>query len=101
MDPAKERLKGLESDAAKMMQDLGQLSAKLKDIGKAKAGELSEEALAQLSEQIAALQGRVQTLGTDSKQLMDQIDKSVRANPYLYIAGALGLGVLLGKARRS
>jgi ElaB/YqjD/DUF883 family membrane-anchored ribosome-binding protein len=95
------RIRGLEADASQVMRELAELSAQLKDVARDQVGELSKDAAAQLDEQLKGLQARVQALGADSQQLLATVDKSVRANPYLYIAGALGLGVLLGKALRS
>lgn len=94
-------LGNLETDAANMLKDLSELTAKLKEVGKQQASQLRDEALAHLSQEFQALQGRLLSLTGDSQKLMTQIDKSVRANPYVYIAGALGLGVLVGKALRS
>lgn len=100
-EPTKERVQTLQADAAKMLDDLSTISAKLKDVGKQKAEELSSEAVAQLQEQLKTLQEKLGTLSKDSEQVLQAIDKSVRANPYLYIAGALGVGILVGKALRS
>lgn len=100
-EPTKDRVQTLQADAAKMLDDLSSISAKLKDVGKAKAEELSSEAVQQLHEQLKTLQDKLGTLSKDSGEVLAQIDKSVRANPYVYIAGALGVGLLLGKALRS
>jgi ElaB/YqjD/DUF883 family membrane-anchored ribosome-binding protein len=100
-EPTKDRVQTLQADAARMLDDLSALSAKLKEAGKTKAEELGGDALAQLNEQLKTLQDKIGTLSKDSEQVLAQIDKSVRANPYLYIAGALGVGFLLGKALRS
>ncbi len=100
-EPTKERVQTLQADAARMLDDLSELSAKLKDVGKAKAEELGNEAVAQWNEQLKTLQEKLSSLSKDSEQALAQVDKSVRANPYLYIIGALGLGLLLGKVLRS
>ena len=92
---------GLEADAAKMMSELDGLMSKIRDLGNAKPGEVKEAAAAALKEQMRALQDKLGTLAKDHEETLAKIDKSVRANPYLYIVGALGLGVLLGKATRS
>ncbi len=99
--PNKDRVQAIEADAEKMMQDLSALSAKLKAVGKAKAEELSSDAVSALNDQLKTLQDKLGGLTKDSEQIIGQLDKSVRANPYLYIAGALGLGLLLGKILRS
>ncbi len=100
-EPTKERVQTLQADAARMLDDLSVLSSKLKDVGKAKAEELGNEAVAQLNDQLKTLQEKLSSLSKDSEQVLAQVDKSVRASPYLYIVGALGLGVLLGKLLRS
>ncbi len=100
-EPTKDRVQTLQADAAKMLDDLSAISSRLKDAGKSKAEELSGEAVTQLNEQLKVLQEKLGSLSKDSGEVLAQIDKSVRANPYLYIAGALGVGLLLGKALRS
>lgn len=100
-EPTKERVQTLQADAAKMLEDLSSLSNRLKEVGKAKAEDLGNEAVSQLNEQLKVLQEKMGSLSKDSEQLLSQIDKSVKANPYLYIAGALGLGIILGKVLRS
>ncbi len=95
-----ERLQAMKSDASAVMAELTELSRKLKEIGKTHAGEIKEETLSELHKQLGNIQQRVGALAGDSKETIAALDKSVRANPYLWIAGALGLGLLLGKARR-
>lgn len=100
-EPTKERVETLQADAAKMLDDLSSLSAKLKAVGQAQAEEFGDDIIAQVHDQLKTLQDKLGSLTKDSEQLLSAVDKNVRANPYLYIAGALGLGVLLGKLLRS
>lgn len=91
----------LEADAAKMMKELDGLVGKIKDLGKQKPDEIKDAAVNALNEQMKALQDKLGALTKEHQETLDKIDKSVRANPYLFILGALGLGLLVGKAMRS
>jgi ElaB/YqjD/DUF883 family membrane-anchored ribosome-binding protein len=95
-----ERVRALREDAAKVMDELGELSKRLAQVGKSKAEELGGDAVADLAKQLETLRSRVTTLTGEGKATLAELDKSVRANPYVYIMCALGLGMLLGKARR-
>ena len=97
----KKPVAGLQADAIKMMGELSALSTRLRDASQQTAEGLGDEAVAQLNEQLSAIQDRLKTMTADSEKVLGQLDKSIRANPYVYLVGALGLGVLLGKALRS
>ena len=92
---------GLEADAAKMMKELDGLVGKIRELGKTKPDELKDAAVTALTDQMKALQQKLGNLTEEHKETLGKIDKSVRANPYLFILGALGIGLLLGKAMRS
>lgn len=92
---------GLEADATTMMKELDGLVGKIKELSKVKPDEIKDATVAALNEQMKSLQEKFGTLTEDHKETIDKIDKTVRANPYMFILGALGLGVLLGKAMRS
>ena len=92
---------GLEADATKMMKELDGLVGKIRELGKAKPDEIKDAAVSTLTEQMKALQQKLGALSQEHQETLAKVDKSVRANPYLFILGALGLGVLLGKAMRS
>jgi len=97
---ADERIRALKDDASKMMDELADLSKKLGEVGKAKAGEIGAEAVGDIKEHMEMLQKRLASLSKEGRTAIAQLDESVRANPYVYIIAALGLGWLLGKARR-
>jgi ElaB/YqjD/DUF883 family membrane-anchored ribosome-binding protein len=94
------RVRALLDDTSKVMEELSGLSRKLTDLGKTKVGELSGEAVAGLQDQFKSIQQRVLEISGESRKTLTDLDRSVRANPYVYILCALGLGMLLGKGRR-
>jgi ElaB/YqjD/DUF883 family membrane-anchored ribosome-binding protein len=94
-------INGLEADATKMMKELDGLVGKIKELGAAKPDEMRDAAMKSLSDQLKSLQDRLGAFREENKETLAKIDQSVKANPYLYILGALGIGVLLGKAMRS
>ena len=100
MSTQAERVAALKADAAKVMEDLGTLTKTLADLGKGKADDLSAETIAGMEKQLRAIQDRATTVVGEGRKSLQDLDQSVRANPYIYILGALGLGMLLGKARR-
>lgn len=91
----------LQADAGKLMQELAGLSARLKAAGESAAGAAAGGDVSGASDQLNAIRERLSSLSADSQQTLQQLDRSVRANPYLWIIGALGLGWLLGKVTRS
>jgi ElaB/YqjD/DUF883 family membrane-anchored ribosome-binding protein len=93
-------VKTLEKDAATLMAELSRITEKLKTAAGAGAA-TAEAGAAALADELKALESRISLLSAESKKALTQLDQSVRTNPYLYILGALGLGFLLGKARRS
>jgi ElaB/YqjD/DUF883 family membrane-anchored ribosome-binding protein len=90
MNEPKDTARGLEADAQRMMRELGELTAKLKTLGDHSLDEASRAAADGLGKQLEELKAGVAKL-----------DKAVRANPWVFVLGALGLGWLLGKIRRS
>jgi len=94
-------LKGLEADASKMINELNGLVGKIKELGAGSASDAKDAATEALTEQFKALQKKLGDLTEEHKDTIAKVDKSVRANPYLFILGALGLGFLLGKVMRS
>lgn len=97
----KTKIAGLEADAAKMMSELDGLVGKLKELGKTDPNELKDAATEALTEQFKALQKKLGELTADHQETIAMLDKNVKAHPYMFILGALGLGILLGKAMRS
>lgn len=95
------RLSGLEADATKMMKELDGLVGKLKDLGQSDPGQLKDAATEALTDQFKALQKKLTDLTAEHQETIAKLDKNVKAHPYLFIFGALGLGILLGKAMRS
>lgn len=98
---AQDRVKALQKDASRVLQEISELSAKLREVGTSKIEEVSSETVAILQKQLADLEATTATLNVEGKKILGNLDKSVKANPYLWILGALGLGLLLGKLVRS
>jgi ElaB/YqjD/DUF883 family membrane-anchored ribosome-binding protein len=96
-----EKLGHVETEAQKLQSDLQQLLTKIKSVSKATGTATGEATVQELSGQLEFLKKNLGQLSSQSTELVEQIDKNVRANPYLYILGAAGIGLLLGKAWRS
>jgi ElaB/YqjD/DUF883 family membrane-anchored ribosome-binding protein len=94
---AKERVESLQADASRVLREISDLSAKLRDVSKEKMAEVSDETVSLLKQSLADLEERAASLNIEGRKLLGELDKKVRANPYMFILGALGLGVLLGK----
>lgn len=94
---SREQMESLQEDASRVLREITDLSAKLRDVGKSKLTEVSDDTIDMLRQSLAELEEKASTLRGESKRLLGDIDDRVRANPYLFILGALGLGVLLGK----
>ena len=96
------RIQTLIDDTALMMDELARLSRKLGDLGQAN-GESSNEhdMVGDLQEQFRAFQERIKGFSQESRKTVIGLDNNIRANPYIFILCALGLGFLLGKAMRS
>jgi ElaB/YqjD/DUF883 family membrane-anchored ribosome-binding protein len=90
MTDPKDTARGLEADAQRMMRELSELTAKLKAVGDHSLDEAGRAAVDGLGKQLEEL-----------KTGVAKLDKVVRANPWVFVLGALGLGWLLGKIRRS
>lgn len=97
LDP---RIRALKDDTSKVLDDISSLSHTIAKFGATKAEDLSEDAVAALQKQLAAIRNRVSDIADESSKAFAQLDKNVRANPYVFILCALGLGFLLGKVRR-
>lgn len=95
-----EGLSGLEAEASKMMKDLDSLVGQLKELGQTAPGDLRDAATEALTAQFKVLQAKLGELTANHQETIAKVDRSVKAHPYLFILGALGLGVLLGKVMR-
>lgn len=94
---ATDRVAALQEDATRVLREISDLSAKLRAIGKEKMTEVSDETVTLLKQSLADLEEKAATLNLESRKMLEGLDKKVRANPYMFILGALGIGVLLGK----
>ncbi len=101
MSQTQDKVSALQQDASRVLKEISELSVRLREVGKEKISEVSDDTVTMLKKQLSALQAQASNLSEDSKELLAGIDKNVRANPYSYIIGALGIGLLLGKLFRS
>ena len=101
MSQTQDKIGALQQDASRVLKEISELSSRLREVGKEKLSEVSDDTVSLLKNQLSALQKQASNISEDSKELFASIDKSVRANPYTFIIGALGLGFLLGKLFRS
>ncbi len=93
----KDNLKVLKDEASKVMDDLSNLGKVLSEVGEEKTAEVREKADSYLTQEFERLHERINALSEKIAESTKVADKHVRANPYLYILGSLGLGFLLGK----
>ncbi len=97
--PAKQQdnLKVLREEASKVIDDLSHLGKVLAEVGEDRSTEAKEKTEAYLSREFERLHERLNTLGERIAESTRAADRHIRANPYLYIMGSMGLGFLMGK----
>lgn len=96
-----ESLGHMETEAQKLQSELQSLLSKIKSVSLTPGSTTAEATVKELSGQLEFLKKNLGQLSSQSSEMAQQIDKNVRANPYLFILGAAGIGLLLGKAWRS
>lgn len=94
---AKSDFDALRDEASKVIDDLSQLGKVLGQIGEEKSKDAKEDLDAFFQTEIANIKKRLEGLSGKIGESAQTADKHVRANPYLYILGALGIGYILGK----
>ncbi len=94
---AKDSIQALKSDAEQMAKDLSELTSAIGSFGRDGSERLSEEIVKKLEDQLDAVTTRMTELRTQVSKGAEKVDSHVKANPYLYLIGAAGLGFLLGK----
>lgn len=90
-------LVALRNDASKVIDDIQKLSAQLKAVGRERVTTASDELTEALENQMESLKERLVVLTDALQSYATTVDKHVTANPYPYIAGASGLGFLIGR----
>ena len=99
------RLKAMISDSIQMLDELSKLTVRLTNASEDAADRAADtsvkaEDLGQMERDLKGLQERLSQLSSQMKAAAQGLDQQVRQSPYLFAAAALGLGFLLGKARR-
>ena len=95
------RLSAMLGESLQMMEELSDLTRKLAGVSK-DATESTEgrDRISGIEEEFKVFQARLVELTREGRKVAAQLDVSVRKNPYVYMAAAIGLGFLLGKAKR-
>jgi ElaB/YqjD/DUF883 family membrane-anchored ribosome-binding protein len=98
---SKTQVQGIESEAQKLKNDLESLMNQIKTTSQTKGEQISDTVVKEFSTQLEHLKKSLGSLSSQNSEMLDQIDKKVRANPYLYLMGAVVVGIFLGKTWRS
>jgi len=93
----KNEIETLREDASKIVSDISSLSKTMGSASKEKSQQIAESISKQAEEELKILRTRMRELEERSKKYAKVVDQHVKQNPYLYILGFLGMGVLLGK----
>ena len=95
------RLSAMLGESLQMMEELSDLTRKLASVSKdATESPDGRDRISGIEEEFKVFQARLVELTSEGRKVAAQLDVSVRKNPYLYMAAAVGLGFLLGKAKR-
>lgn len=90
----------LRHDASKVIDDIQKLSAQLKAVGKDRVLDAQSELTDALEDRLEMLKSRLVELTDTIQAYAKQVDQHVTANPYPYMAGATGIGFLIGRFLR-
>jgi ElaB/YqjD/DUF883 family membrane-anchored ribosome-binding protein len=87
----------LKDDATSVMAELSEIARSLRETGKEWTKELRDELGNRIDRDVETIKRKLGEIEELSKEYLTSADRHVRTNPYYYIAGSLGLGVLIGK----
>jgi ElaB/YqjD/DUF883 family membrane-anchored ribosome-binding protein len=90
-------LVALRNDASRVIDDIQKLSAALKTTGRDRVETARADVIDALETQLETLKERLVNLTDTIQTYAMQVDKHVTANPYPYMAGATGIGFLIGR----
>lgn len=93
----KHDLKLISDEASKFMDDLSNLGKVLAEAGEDQVKETKENIEEYFTTQFAELKERMLVLKNKVSESAKVADAHVHTNPYPYILGSLGIGLLLGK----
>ena len=89
--------KMIQDEASKVIEDLSHLGRVLAEVGGEQSRAVKENFGEAIQEEIASLKSRIRALNGQIVERSKAADKHVHANPYPYMLGSLGMGLLLGK----
>lgn len=96
-----DNLLALRKDAAQIVSDITQLTEQIASSGADLTKEIKGEMVGKLRAQMEAVSMHLKDLNENLKAASQKADTHVKTYPYAYILGALGLGFLLAKSRKS
>jgi ElaB/YqjD/DUF883 family membrane-anchored ribosome-binding protein len=96
-----DNLLALRKDAAQIVSDITQLTEQIASSGADLTKEIKSEMASKLHAQMEAITLHLKELNVSLKAVSQKADAHVKTHPYAYILGALGLGFLLAKSRKS
>lgn len=91
----------LKNDTSKVIKDLTLLSSKVADTAGEEMAKGVDTAQAKFAAELARIRIRLDQLNQQLAASAKKLDHNVHANPYPWVAGALGIGWLFGRRLRS
>jgi ElaB/YqjD/DUF883 family membrane-anchored ribosome-binding protein len=87
----------IQEEASRVMADLSHLGKFLADVTKKESQNMKEDISGAIQEELHSLKKRIRTVNSQIIEQGKAADLKIHANPYPYILGSLGVGLLLGK----
>lgn len=91
-----EAAQDIERELRALRADVAALAQSLREYGALAAGEMRERAQEASGGAMAEAETAIRALRGQAEGLQAQLEGNVRANPLVWLAGAVGLGLLLG-----
>ena len=100
--PTNNQVHGIEREASKLQGELETLMKQIRELTNSNLPvDKTARQMVEISEQLQRIKQNMGQLSDQSSEILNKIDKNVKANPYLYIIGAAAVGLILGKVWRS
>lgn len=90
----------LKSEANKMVQNLSAISSRVTDTTMDSMTKLADNTLERIHTELQDYREKLDKVRKSAQRTLFTVDKKVKSNPYPYIAGSIGIGLLLGKLFR-